>query len=118
MVIYGCLLFSFGFYIAMTSNQGIWIYHDSLKPLKIQCVFHLLFIIWICGADAVALSNQTHKNVLFIIVDDLRPALGCFGDTIAITPNIDRFANRSFIFRRAYAQVKQHNLFTFIIFTH
>ena len=29
-------------------------------------------------------------NILFIAVDDLRPAIGCYGDRYAITPNLDR----------------------------
>ena len=29
-------------------------------------------------------------NILLIMVDDLRPALGCYGDAAAVTPNIDR----------------------------
>ncbi|XP_035206404.1 iduronate 2-sulfatase-like isoform X2 [Stegodyphus dumicola] len=44
------------------------------------------------------------QNVLFIVVDDLRPALGCYGDERAITPNIDQLASRSVIFKNAYAQ--------------
>lgn len=46
-----------------------------------------------------------NRNVVFIIVDDLRPALGCYGDTKAFTPNIDELAHKSFVFRHAYAQV-------------
>ncbi len=45
------------------------------------------------------------RNVLFIAVDDLRPALACYGDPIAITPNIDRLASKGVVFRRAYCQI-------------
>lgn len=44
-------------------------------------------------------------NILFIIVDDLRPALGCYGDKKALTPNIDQLASRGVIFKSAYVQV-------------
>lgn len=43
-------------------------------------------------------------NVLFITVDDLRPAIGAYGDPIARTPNIDRLAKQGRIFSRAYTQ--------------
>ena len=43
-------------------------------------------------------------NVLFIIVDDLRPLLGCYGHPEMHTPNIDRLAQRGTLFNQAYCQ--------------
>ncbi|XP_042230412.1 iduronate 2-sulfatase-like isoform X2 [Homarus americanus] len=45
-----------------------------------------------------------HPNVLLIVVDDLRPALGCYGDSLALTPNIDSLALHGTILTRAFAQ--------------
>ena len=42
-------------------------------------------------------------NVLFIMADDLRPELGCYG-SVAVTPCLDALARRGMIFRKAYCQ--------------
>lgn len=43
-------------------------------------------------------------NVLLIIVDDLRPSLGCYGDKLVRSPNIDQLASHSLLFQNAFAQ--------------
>jgi iduronate 2-sulfatase len=43
-------------------------------------------------------------NVLLIISDDLRNELGCYGSTMAKTPNLDRLAASGVRFDRAYCQ--------------
>ena len=47
---------------------------------------------------------QEQYNVLFIIVDDLRPLLGCYGHPEIHTPNIDKLAQRGTLFNRTYCQ--------------
>ena len=44
-------------------------------------------------------------NILFIAIDDLRPELGCYGSDVAITPNIDKLAEKSLLFERAYCNI-------------
>ncbi len=53
-------------------------------------------------ASGLLQAETTSPNVLLICVDDLKPAIGCFGDPIAITPNIDRLATRGVRFDMAY----------------
>ncbi len=47
---------------------------------------------------------MTKKNVLFVVVDDLRTQLGCYGKNWVCSPNIDRLAGESLLFERAYCQ--------------
>ncbi|XP_027703003.1 iduronate 2-sulfatase [Vombatus ursinus] len=49
-------------------------------------------------------SLKDGLNVLLIIVDDLRPALGCYGEALVKSPNIDQLASRSVVFQNAFAQ--------------
>lgn len=50
-------------------------------------------------------SLNEKPNILFIAVDDLRPELGCYGNPVIKSPNIDRLAGKSVTFTRAYCNV-------------
>ena len=41
-------------------------------------------------------GQNRRQNVLLLVVDDLRPALGAYGDPLAITPNIDKLSSISY----------------------
>lgn len=60
----------------------------------------LLFAMITCAC----FGAERKPNVLFIAVDDLRPQLGCYGDKLAKSPNIDRLAGNGLLFERAYCQ--------------
>ena len=42
-------------------------------------------------------------NILWITAEDMSPAIGCYGNTDAITPNIDELAKNSIKFTNAFA---------------
>jgi hypothetical protein len=43
--------------------------------------------------DRATTAGTRQPNVLFILVDDLRPELGCYGNSVVKTPHIDRLAS-------------------------
>lgn len=50
------------------------------------------------------ISDKKQLNVLFFFIDDLRPDLGCYGNSKAVTPNIDKLASTGIVFSRAFCQ--------------
>src|SRR5215207_7796380 len=58
------------------------------------------------GLLAIALAGPVaateRPNVLVICVDDLKPMLGCYGDSSIKSPNIDALAERGLLFKWAY----------------
>lgn len=56
------------------------------------------------GSETQANSTTDALNILLIIVDDLRPSLGCYGDKLVRSPNIDQLASHSLLFQNAFAQ--------------
>lgn len=66
-----------------------------------RIIFSLVLAIF---GVADSLSAQARPNVLFIAIDDLRTDLGCYGNPVVKSPNIDAFAQTGMLFNRAYCQ--------------
>jgi arylsulfatase A-like enzyme len=64
----------------------------------------LTLLVALMLAPLTSLHASTKPNILFIAVDDLRPELGCYGNKVVKSPNIDRIAARGIVFNRAYCQ--------------
>lgn len=73
--------------------------------LNLMLRFILCFgmLLWVSPAEAASSpSSPRRPNLLLICVDDLKPTLGCYGDPLARSPNVDRLAARGMRFDRAY----------------
>ena len=74
-------------YRVMSSNFSIFAHIQTT----------ILFLV-----SAVFASAADKANVLLLLVDDLKPTLGCYGDEVAVSPNIDRLAAMGMRFDLAY----------------
>ncbi|WDE99454.1 sulfatase [Lentisphaera profundi] len=75
----------------------------SIKLLKLN-ISLLTFLVMSLSLEAE--PKKAHiKNILFIVADDLKASvLGTYGDKVCKTPNIDKLAEQSLVFDRAYCQ--------------
>ncbi|XP_046377275.2 iduronate 2-sulfatase-like [Haliotis rufescens] len=63
-----------------------------------------IFVVILSIISNSAYAGLSKPNVLFIAVDDLRPSLGCYGNSLMVTPNIDNLASKSVLFNNTFVQ--------------
>ncbi len=80
----------------------------------------LIAILLFSFQSTTTISAADRPNVLLILVDDLKPALGCYGDTTAKTPNLDRLAAQGLRFDLAFCNqaVCAPSRFTLLLGSH
>lgn len=70
--------------------------------LLAACILHAVLCVSSARADATA-ETAAKPNVLFIAIDDLNDWIGCLGGhPQALTPNMDRLAQRGVLFTNAH----------------
>lgn len=67
----------------------------------------IVVIAMVCAAAGARAADAPvepqRPNVLWITLEDISPNLGCYGDTYAVTPHMDRLAAQGVRFTRAYS---------------
>ena len=53
---------------------------------------------------SVQSQNSHYPNILFISVDDLKPTIGSFGDSLAQTPHLDKISENGAVFLNNHSQ--------------
>jgi N-sulfoglucosamine sulfohydrolase len=64
-----------------------------------------------------ALAGKGPRNVLILVADDLGLQVGCYGDKVIQTPNLDALAKRGVRFTHAYASVASCSPSRSVIYT-
>lgn len=83
---------------------------DRVAPTGCKMFVKRVVGVWaalaVCAGCHLAAGARTDglKNVLLIVVDDLRPQLGSYGLGFMQTPNMDALAAQGTLFERAYVQ--------------
>ena len=76
---------------------------------NISCSLLITILFWFNHSKSIVTGRKL--NVLFLASDDMRPDLGCYMNSHPAfrsppihTPNLDKLAQKSVLFERAYAQ--------------
>ena len=76
--------------------------------MRIKIVLRLLVVVtWIVALPACDSTKDpaSRPNILFIMVDDLRPQFAAYGRTGMVTPALDRLAEEGVVFKSAFVNV-------------
>jgi arylsulfatase A-like enzyme len=74
-------------------NSQTAVFLLSNATLRYTRSFHVVFVYYLFS----------HSSGLVITSEDNSPFLGCYGDTFATTPNLDKLASEGFLYTHAYA---------------
>ncbi len=55
-----------------------------------------------CQNGRTVEEKPFQPNFLFLVTEDISPMLGCYGDTVAYTPNLERLAEQGIRLTNCY----------------
>lgn len=55
------------------------------------------------GNQVLHADNDQRPNILCIVCEDISPYLGCYGDPVAVTPNLDNFSKEAIRYTGMYS---------------
>jgi arylsulfatase A-like enzyme len=72
--------------------------------MKLIIIYLSLALLFGCQPDEnPSARNLRPPNIVWLVAEDISPALGCYGDPLAKTPNIDKIASIGIRFNKAFA---------------
>ena len=85
-------------------DRSLMVLTTIFKNMQMKKVV-IIFWVFLLVVNSAVLAQQSSKpNILFIAIDDLKPELGCYGNALVKTPNIDRLAKMGTVFMSNYCQ--------------
>lgn len=79
----------------------------AISPLAVGLLVATGFVISLASTPAGAQTGDARSkgrpNILWLTAEDIGPQLGCYGDSVAKTPNLDAMAARGMVFDVAWS---------------
>lgn len=72
---------------------------QNLLLNRARCMRRVLVVLWLLACTGVCAADR--PNILWIVVEDASPHIGCYGETAIKTPNLDALAAEGVRFRNA-----------------
>ena len=73
-----------------------------MKSIRVVLLASLATVVLFSCTISLKAADIDRPNILLVTADDLGLQLGCYGDKVAHTPNLDRFATEGVRFTRAF----------------
>src|SRR3954467_15928254 len=71
-------------------------------PMRLRA-YPLFLFAFLASMLAAAAATVDRPNILWLTSEDHGPQMGCYGDPIARTPNVDALAAKGMLYKRAWS---------------